>query len=305
MSSWCADLLTQLARKWDHRGLSSLGVLGVMGWAVEAVSPVDAARLAEAVAYTGSGVPGAVPEGTPEGILVTEDGVPCQTPPTFLNRGGPAAFMGGQATTVLGAGAFGAEVPAAAGAAAPTVGGKSYWEAAGLPQRPPIAQCSEADFMRDLVAFVQAKHPAVPVNADTFPETVLNGLQLDLYTLYKEVVLRGGFTVGNGINWKGQVFPAMKNFTDGNKMTGVGNTLKRHYQAFLLAYEECHPEDLTSDRCAYCGGGEGPEKEWVSCEKCGCWVHFNCDQRPDIGTFQDYNKDAGRDYVCIRCAMSS
>nr|YP_009382454.1 hypothetical protein AEK19_MT2024 [Utricularia reniformis]ART32183.1 hypothetical protein AEK19_MT2024 [Utricularia reniformis] len=35
--------------------------------------------------------------------------------------------------------------------------------------------------------------------------------------------------VGNGINWKGQVFSKMRNHTATNRMTGVGNTLKRHY----------------------------------------------------------------------------
>ncbi len=33
------------------------------------------------------------------------------------------------------------------------------------------------------------------VNMDTFPEAVLNATQLDLFALYKEVVLRGGFKV--------------------------------------------------------------------------------------------------------------
>ena len=49
---------------------------------------------------------------------------------------------------------------------------------------------------------------------------------------------RGGYRVGNGINWKGQVFPRMRNFTASHKMTGVGNALKRHYQLFLLEYEQ-------------------------------------------------------------------
>ena len=44
-------------------------------------------------------------------------------------------------------------------------------------------------------------------------------------------------SMGNGINWKGQVFPHMRNFTASHKMTGVGNALKRHYANFLEAYE--------------------------------------------------------------------
>lgn len=62
---------------------------------------------------------------------------------------------------------------------------------------------------------------------------VLNGSKLDLFSLYREVVARGGFKVGNGINWKGQIFPRMKNYTENNKMTGVGNALKKHYRCEL------------------------------------------------------------------------
>lgn len=37
--------------------------------------------------------------------------------------------------------------------------------------------------------------------------------------LLVQVVSRGGFHVGNGINWKGQVFAKMRNHTSVNKMT--------------------------------------------------------------------------------------
>ena len=43
--------------------------------------------------------------------------------------------------------------------------------------------------------------------------------------------------MGNGINWKGQIFPKLNNFTAHNRMTGVGNALKRHYTLYLLEYE--------------------------------------------------------------------
>jgi hypothetical protein len=58
-----------------------------------------------------------------------------------------------------------------------------------------------------------------PTGSDNFPEVVLNGKRLDLFNLYREVVSRGGFHLGNGINWKGQVFPKMRNHTSVNKMT--------------------------------------------------------------------------------------
>jgi len=47
--------------------------------------------------------------------------------------------------------------------------------------------------------------------------------------------------VGNGINWKGQIFPKLNNFTAHNRMTGVGNALKRHYTLYLLEYELVNP----------------------------------------------------------------
>lgn len=80
-----------------------------------------------------------------------------------------------------------------------------------------------------------------------FPDAILNAKRLDLFNLYREVsfakkgitwflsfifiiitesgvnvkqvVSRGGFHVGNGINWKGQVFSKMRNHTVTNRMT--------------------------------------------------------------------------------------
>jgi len=37
--------------------------------------------------------------------------------------------------------------------------------------------------------------------------------------MHLQVVSRGGFHVGNGINWKGQIFAKMRNHTSVNKMT--------------------------------------------------------------------------------------
>lgn len=43
------------------------------------------------------------------------------------------------------------------------------------------------------------------LQADTFPEAILNGAQLDLNALYRAVCGRGGFATGIGVNWAGQV----------------------------------------------------------------------------------------------------
>jgi len=42
-----------------------------------------------------------------------------------------------------------------------------------------------------------------------------------------QVVYRGGFHVGNGINWKGQVFSKMRNHTVTNKMTVLAIVLRK------------------------------------------------------------------------------
>ena len=65
--------------------------------------------------------------------------------------------------------------------------------------------------------------------------------------------------MGNGINWKGQVFPHMRNFTASHKMTGVGNALKRHYANFLEAYEGVRKTCAADSRGLACGS---PEHFW-------------------------------------------
>ena len=37
-------------------------------------------------------------------------------------------------------------------------------------------------------------------------------------------------------------------------------------QVFLLDYEQAHPEDITGDSCAICGGGEDVADDWISCD---------------------------------------
>ncbi|MCO5598270.1 hypothetical protein L7F22_052362 [Adiantum nelumboides] len=88
--------------------------------------------------------------------------------------------------------------------------------------RRPMHECSEEEFRKDVMQFLISRgHGRLVPSTDvaTFPDAVLNGKRLDLYNLYREVVSRGGFHVGNGINWKGQVFSKMHNHTIINKMT--------------------------------------------------------------------------------------
>lgn len=110
----------------------------------------------------------------------------------------------------------------------------------------------QEEFLMDVMQFLLLRGHSrlVPQGGiSEFPDAILNAKRLDLYNLYREVrptplpprlspcffhllfwesqlmirspqvVSRGGFHVGNGINWKGQVFSKMRNHTMTNKMT--------------------------------------------------------------------------------------
>ncbi|KAK4774627.1 hypothetical protein SAY86_009562 [Trapa natans] len=171
--------------------------------------------------------------------------------------------------------------------------------------RSPIQVCSEEEFLRDVMQFLllRGHNRLVPQGGlAKFPDVVLNAKRLDLFNLYKEVVSRGGFHVGNGINWKGQVFSKMSNYTLSNRITGVGNTLKRHYETYLLEYELAH-EDVGGECCLLCNSSA--PGDWVNCGICGEWAHFGCDRRQGLGAFKDYAKTDGLEYICPRCSMSN
>ncbi|CAN1136146.1 AT-rich interactive domain-containing protein 4 [Linum perenne] len=171
--------------------------------------------------------------------------------------------------------------------------------------RAPIHACSEEEFLRDVMQFLILRGHArlVPQGGlPEFPDAILNAKRLDLFNLYREVVSRGGFHVGNGINWKGQVFSKMRNHTLTNRMTGVGNTLKRHYETYLLEYELAH-EDVDGECCLLCHSSAAGD--WVNCGICGEWAHFGCDRRQGLGAFKDYAKTDGLEYICPHCSITN
>ncbi|KAF6146671.1 hypothetical protein GIB67_008957 [Kingdonia uniflora] len=197
--------------------------------------------------------------------------------------------------------------------------------------RPPIQVCSEEEFLRDVMQFLILRGHArlVPQGGlAEFPDAILNAKRLDLYNLYREVVSRGGFHVGNGINWKGQVFSKMRNHTVTNRMTGVGNTLKRHYETYLLEYELAH-DDVDGECCLLCHRSvisaslslffflmvtdeyigaifrSSAAGDWVNCGVCGEWAHFGCDRRQGLGAFKDYAKTDGLEYICPHCSVTN
>ncbi|XP_020582386.1 LOW QUALITY PROTEIN: AT-rich interactive domain-containing protein 4-like [Phalaenopsis equestris] len=171
--------------------------------------------------------------------------------------------------------------------------------------RAPIQVCHEEEFLKDVMQFLVLRGHSrlVPQGGlSEFPDAILNAKRLDLYNLYREVVSRGGFYVGNGINWKGQVFSKMRNHTLTNRMTGVGNTLKRHYETYLLEYELAH-DDVDGECCLLCHSSA--PGDWVNCGLCGEWAHFGCDRRQGLGTFKDYAKTDGLEYICPHCSLTN
>ncbi|MED6131917.1 AT-rich interactive domain-containing protein 4, variant 2 [Stylosanthes scabra] len=112
--------------------------------------------------------------------------------------------------------------------------------------RAPIRVCSEEEFLSDVMQFLLHRgHNRLipPGGLAEFPDAILNAKRLDLFNLYREVVSRGGFHVGNGINWKGQVFSKMRNHTLTNRMTvwililSLLMIVSLHYTSFAFKFE--------------------------------------------------------------------
>ncbi|KAK9844911.1 hypothetical protein WJX74_008601 [Apatococcus lobatus] len=311
-SVWAVQVLRILSQDPSFRGLVSLGIGGVGGSPVASFRDADVQRftsivqshpdastsqaVAQQLVSTPAPANGAAPsqslprpsrEGSEqEGDL--DDGQDSELNSSFVfDNGATPGDVGTGITSEMAMNGVGHMHP----------GLPPVWQS----NRPPMHECPEEAFLSDLAAFLRERKHA-KINTDNFPDAVLNGQRLDLFNLYREVSQRGGWKVGNGINWKGQVFPKMRNFSNSHRMTGVGNALKRHYQLYLLDYEQANPADVTGDHCAICGGSDEVSTDWISCDMCNIWVHFGCDRRPYLGTFKDYSKSNGRNYTCPRCA---
>jgi hypothetical protein len=323
-SVWAVGVLRALARDGGCRALAAMGVAAVSDAPVAAFSAAHAARFA---ALVSGDDPDRLGEGPPPGAGPAARAAPAAAPtpaaggqpprppsataaavwPLPRSPSGGAAAAGGLAQG-LARHRGGSSSPSDADEGSPAPGGGPPPAAAVAPwrsSRPPLAVCSEEAFLADVRAFLEERQgPQAP--AEAFPEATLNASRLDLLSLYREVARRGGYRVGNDIDWKGRVFPRMRNFSGGYEVAGVGNALKRHYQLYLLDYERARPGDAQRDACALCGraadeeGGGGGD-EWAACEGCNCWVHFSCDARPGVGAFEDYARPGGRAYSCPRC----
>ncbi|KAK9800299.1 hypothetical protein WJX73_007633 [Symbiochloris irregularis] len=306
-SVWAVHVLRTLCLNATFRGLVGLGVAAIGGSGVAAFQQSDAWR------YIALSAADLVSEAAPKAAAPAANGsAKPVSAGTIGATGGPA---GDGVPTAEGSVDLDGSAPATGNgvaedkAAAETVAaGRRKRRRKGVPEganvwktsRPPMLTCTEKQFLNDLCDFMRERLNR-KYDPDNFPDAILNGRRLDLFKLYKEVVRRGGYGVGNGINWKGQVFPAMRNYTSSNRMTGVGNALKRHYVGYLLDYEQAHPDDVTGDACAICGGSDDIATDWISCDMCESWVHFSCDSRPYLGNFKDYSKGQGQSYTCASC----
>ncbi|KHG05519.1 AT-rich interactive domain-containing 4 -like protein [Gossypium arboreum] len=130
----------------------------------------------------------------------------------------------------------------------------------------------QEEFLRDVMQFLilRGHTRLVPQGGlAEFPDAILNAKRLDLFNLYRE---------------------------------GVGNTLKRHYETYLLEYELAH-DDVDGECCLLCHSSAAGD--WVNCGVCGEWAHFGCDRRQGLGAFKDYAKTDGLEYVCPHCSISN
>ncbi|KAI9119862.1 hypothetical protein K1719_009251 [Acacia pycnantha] len=79
----------------------------------------------------------------------------------------------------------------------------------------------------------------------------------------------------------------MRNYTTTtNRRTGVGNTLKRHYETYLLEYELAMM--MWMESAAYCAAVVQPGIG-----------------RQGLGAFKDYAKTDGLEYICPHCSVTN
>ena len=71
--------------------------------------------------------------------------------------------------------------------------------------RPELSVCTPKQLLEDIRKFLEARR-GKQLQSSSFPEAILNGQQLDLNAMYRAVCSRGGYAMGTGVNWAGQVY---------------------------------------------------------------------------------------------------
>lgn len=103
-----------------------------------------------------------------------------------------------------------------------------------------------------------------------------NNHPIDIWGLYREVIRHGGFISNErydetnrwkgSINFAGEIFPKLRNWTANNRATSVGNQLHCNYRKFLLAYEIAHQtRDLGLEEAAPASAAATPIFQVSSC----------------------------------------
>lgn len=98
--------------------------------------------------------------------------------------------------------------------------------------RPPLDECTEEEFERDLVGFWSFLGEHNRADMIRLQRIQCNNSTMDLFGLYCEVVKWGGMMLNESydaagrytgaINFSGQIFPNLKNFTPGHRATSIG-----------------------------------------------------------------------------------
>ena len=120
--------------------------------------------------------------------------------------------------------------------------------------RPPLDDCTDADFEDDLCTFLAASGDADGAKALRARAVTLAGAPLDVFGLYRAVVGLGGLSraearstgtryglgAQSGLDWGGAVFPQLRNCTAATRAASVGASLASLYRRYLAPYERAH-----------------------------------------------------------------
>ncbi|DBA79408.1 hypothetical protein WJX79_002219 [Trebouxia sp. C0005] len=245
-SVWVVQLLRMLCSDSKFRMLAALGIAAVGCTTTSSFTQSDAGRFTALTHLTS-----AVPESLDPILLPSSWPAPAPLGPIAYNTlpaqqhpsSGSVQMDGQRSSSQAAAGNTTSTGSRGRPAKEPKLAVPELASVSWSSDRPELSVCTPHQLLEDMRGFLEVRRGR-QLQSSTFPEAILNGSQLDLNALYRAVCSRGGYGMGSGVNWAGQVFPRMANFTNTHKMTGVGNALKRHYQALCLDYELAHPEDL-------------------------------------------------------------
>ena len=84
---------------------------------------------------------------------------------------------------------------------------------------------------------------------------------------------------------------------------GIGNALIKLYECFLIGNEAANKGYVSDETCGYCHKA-GPHSDWLNCDGCKRWFHYQCEPRGALPSFKKYEKQNGLKYFCSDCDPS-